>query len=61
MISMSLATSIDALIIGISFAIISYNIVASVLIIGCVTFIIAMLGILFGKKPENIWVRSLIL
>jgi manganese efflux pump family protein len=50
MVSMSLATSIDALIIGISFAIISYNIVISVLVIGSVTFIIAMLGILFGKK-----------
>ena len=50
MISMSLATSIDALIVGISFAVVSYSIIFSVLIIGAVTFIIAMLGILFGKK-----------
>ncbi len=50
MITMSLATSIDALIVGISFAVISISIIYSVLIIGFVTFIIGMLGILFGKK-----------
>lgn len=50
MFSMSLATSIDALIVGISFAVVSIRIIPSVIIIGAVTFIIAMLGILFGKK-----------
>lgn len=47
---MSLATSIDALVVGISFAFISYNWFVSGFIIGAVTFIISMLGILFGKK-----------
>lgn len=47
---MSLATSIDALIVGLSFAFIKTDIYASIIIIGSVTFIAAMLGILFGKK-----------
>lgn len=46
----SLATSIDALVVGISFAFIDYNWFVSGFIIGAVTFIISMLGILFGKK-----------
>lgn len=50
MLSMSVATSIDALIVGISFAVIKIKIIPSVIIIGAVTFIIGMLGILFGKK-----------
>lgn len=47
---MSLATSIDALIVGLSFAFLKTNIYASIIIIGIVTFIASMLGILFGKK-----------
>jgi putative Mn2+ efflux pump MntP len=47
---MAIATSIDALVVGISFAFISMNIYWSILIIGTVTFIVAMIGMLFGKK-----------
>lgn len=47
---MSLATSIDALVVGISFAFIEYNWFVSGFIIGATTYIISMLGILFGKK-----------
>lgn len=47
---MSLATSIDALVAGISFAFIEYKWFISGFIIGATTFIISMLGILFGKK-----------
>lgn len=50
LIGMALSTSIDALIVGITFAFIEVNIVSSVLIIGFVTYVAAMLGILFGKK-----------
>ena len=50
---MSIATSIDALIVGLSFAFFETNIYASIIIIGIVTFIAAMLGILFGKKAGN--------
>jgi len=50
MIGMAIATSIDALIVGFSFALLNYKIVMSVGIIGSVTYIVAMLGMLFGKK-----------
>jgi manganese efflux pump family protein len=47
---MALATSIDALAVGISFALIEVNLILAVAIIGSVTFIVSMLGILLGKK-----------
>jgi putative Mn2+ efflux pump MntP len=50
MIGMAIATSIDALIVGFSFALLNYKILISVGIIGVVTYIVAMLGMLFGKK-----------
>jgi putative Mn2+ efflux pump MntP len=49
-ITMAIATSIDALIVGFSFAFLEYNIWISVLIIGFITFLVSMLGLLFGKK-----------
>jgi manganese efflux pump family protein len=50
MIGMAVATSIDALIVGFSFALLDFKILISVGIIGVVTYIVAMLGMLFGKK-----------
>jgi putative Mn2+ efflux pump MntP len=50
LIGMAIATSIDALIVGFSFALLNYKIVISIGIIGAVTYIVAMLGMLFGKK-----------
>jgi len=50
LIGISVATSIDALAVGISFGFIDAHILFPVLIIGAVTFIAAMLGLLFGKK-----------
>jgi len=47
---LSIATSIDALAVGFSFATLLDRIVIAVFIIGAVTFIAAMLGILLGKK-----------
>jgi manganese efflux pump family protein len=47
---MSLATSIDALVVGISFAFIEYKWFVSGFIIGATTYVLSMLGILFGKK-----------
>ena len=47
---LSLATSIDALAVGFSFATLLDKILIAVLIIGAVTFIASMLGILLGKK-----------
>ncbi len=47
---LSLATSIDALAIGFSFATLLDKIWVAVIIIGSVTFMASMLGILLGKK-----------
>lgn len=48
--TLSLATSIDALAVGFSFAAFWEKILIAVFIIGAVTFIASMLGILLGKK-----------
>lgn len=50
MIGMAIATSIDALIVGFSFALLDFKILISIGIIGFVTYVVAMLGMLFGKK-----------
>ncbi len=49
LIGIAIATSIDALIVGVSFAFINVNILLSAGIIGFTTYISAMLGMLFGK------------
>ena len=50
LIGMAFATSIDALVVGVSFAFLEMNIYWSVFVIGAVTFIVSMIGILFGKQ-----------
>jgi len=47
---LSLATSIDALIVGISFSVTEINLLLTAGIIGFTTGVFSMLGILFGKK-----------
>jgi len=48
--TLSIATSIDALAVGFSFSTFLNRIMVAVIIIGSVTFIASMLGILLGKK-----------
>lgn len=50
MLGIAVATSVDALVVGVSFAMISMNIYLSILVIGAVTFLVSMIGMLFGKK-----------
>lgn len=50
LIGMAIATSIDALVVGVSFAFMNMNIYLSVAIIGIITFLVSMVGMLFGKK-----------
>lgn len=50
LISLSVATSIDAMIVGISFAFLELNMLLTVSIIGLVTFMISLIGIYLGKK-----------
>lgn len=54
---MAIATSIDALAVGITFAFLGYPIVEAMVIIGCTTFVMSVLGVyagnLFGSKYEK--------
>lgn len=50
LIGLSVATSIDALVVGLSFGFLDLPILFPVFIIGFVTFIASMLGMLFGKN-----------
>ena len=58
MLTMAVATSIDALAVGITFALLpDVNIVAAVLAIGCITFLLSALGVkignVFGAKYKS--------
>jgi putative Mn2+ efflux pump MntP len=54
---LAIATSIDALAVGITFAFLQVEIISSVLIIGAITFVISFVGViignLFGSKFKN--------
>lgn len=50
LIGIAIATSIDAFVVGVSFALYDLNILLAVLIIFITTYIFAMLGMLVGKK-----------
>ena len=49
MIALSIATSIDALAVGVSLSFLNVNIIAPALIIGCVTFCFSFAGIYLGR------------
>jgi len=62
LIGLSVATSIDALVVGLSFGFLDMPILLPVIIIGIVTFIASMLGMLFGKNiPAKRSRQSLVL
>ena len=50
MVILAIATSIDALAIGITFAFLKTNILVSALLIGIITFIVCVLGVKIGNK-----------
>lgn len=50
MVMLALATSIDALAMGISFAFLDVNIILSAGIIGITTLIISIIGVIIGNK-----------
>ncbi len=47
---LSLATSIDALAIGITFSLLGHSILEAVLVIGIITFFVCLVGFEFGKR-----------
>ena len=53
MLMLAVATSIDALAVGVSFAFLKVNIVAAVLFIGCVTFVFSAAGVKIGSLFGN--------
>ena len=54
---LAVATSIDALAVGVTFAFLKVNILAAVIFIGCVTFVCSALGVkigsIFGTKYKS--------
>ena len=59
---MSVATSLDSMVVGFTFGFLDTPIILPVLIIGSVTFIASMLGMLCGKSiPVNRSHQSLVL
>lgn len=58
MITLSVATSIDALAIGISFAFLKVNIFSSILIIGITCFMLSFAGVLIGNKFGSLYEKK---
>jgi putative Mn2+ efflux pump MntP len=54
---LSIGTSLDALAVGISLAMINYQIVRSALVVGLVSYGMTLLGMEIGKKIGSIWGR----
>ena len=50
---LSIATSIDAMIVGITFSLFNINLLKTILIIGIITFILCIIGIKIGKYLSN--------
>ena len=53
LISLSIATSIDALAVGITFSLFKINLLLSILTIGIITFILCLIGVNLGKYLNN--------
>lgn len=47
---LAIATSIDALAVGISFSFLQIDIVAAALVIGCTTFVLSLVGVVVGNR-----------
>ena len=50
MLPLAVATSIDALAVGVSLAFLKVNIFSSISLIGAITFVLSAIGVLLGKK-----------
>lgn len=52
---LSIATSVDALVVGITFNFILINVWLAVIIIGLTTFVLSLISIYLGKKMGELW------
>ena len=50
MVVLAIATSIDALAVGITFAFLEVNIIMSMIVIGLITFLLCIIGVIIGNK-----------
>jgi len=55
LLALSVATSIDALAIGITLSLVAGSIVTAVIVIGLVTFLLSYIGVILGKKFGHIF------
>ena len=55
LLALSVATSIDALAIGITLSLVASSIVTAVIVIGLVTFLLSYIGVILGKKFGHIF------
>ena len=58
MLLMAIATSIDALAVGVTFAFLEVNVLVAVLFIGCVTFLLSCLGVRVGNLFGARWQKG---
>ncbi|MFA5104497.1 MAG: manganese efflux pump MntP family protein [Candidatus Margulisiibacteriota bacterium] len=56
---LSVATSIDALAVGLSFALLNVNIITPVLIIGAITFAMSLAGFVTGKRVGSLFENNM--
>ena len=55
---LAVATSIDALMVGLGFAFLEISILTPVLVIGAITFLLSYLGFIFGSKLGTVFGRK---
>ena len=55
LLALSIATSIDALAIGITLSLVAASIITAVIVIGLVTFVLSYIGVMIGKKYGHIF------
>ena len=55
LLALSIATSIDALAIGITLSLVASSIITAVIVIGLVTFVLSYIGVIIGKKFGHIF------
>lgn len=58
---LSIATSIDALAVGISFAFLGIAIITPVIVIGIITFLLSLLGVYIGDRVGHLFERKIAL
>jgi len=56
---LSIATSIDALAIGVSFAFLRIRLIASIIIIGAITFILSFIGVFVGNRAGHFFEKKI--